>query len=55
MDDFKKDNVELATALDYNSPKVVHLKGRGKIGKMLRRMARRRGKSKLRRELHEQV
>ena len=48
MDDFKKANVDVATALDYNAPKVVHLKDRGKVGKMLRRLARRRGKAKLR-------
>ena len=42
MDYFKRACVDTATALNYNAPKVVHLKNRGKAGKMLRRMARRR-------------
>lgn len=46
MDEFKRQNVKLATAQDYNS-KCVYLRGRSAIGKMLRRYARR----KLRQEL----
>ena len=53
MDEFKRNNVDLATALDYNAKKYVKLKNRGKAGKRVRRIARSRLRGKLRREIHE--
>lgn len=50
MDSFKKVNVSKATSFDYNAPKVVKLKDRGKIGKMLRRYSRRKLKQDLNNE-----
>lgn len=44
IDDFKKENVVLATSLDYNAPQYV-TRSKGD-GKMLRRYARRKIKQK---------
>lgn len=44
MDDFKKENITLATALDYNAPQYVS-RSKG-TGKMIRRYARRKMRQK---------
>jgi len=48
MDDFKKTNVALATAFDYNAY-CVRLRDRAAIAKMLRRYSRRKLKQNLKR------
>ena len=47
MNIFKKENIRLATSLDYNSKCVVRDKGDGRI---LRRYSRRKLKQKLHKE-----
>ena len=41
MDEFKRTNMKLATAQDYNA-KCVRLNDRARVAKMLRRYARRK-------------
>lgn len=47
MDLFKQTNVNKATAMDYNAPRVVTLKDRSKVAKMLSKYARRKLKQEL--------
>lgn len=42
MDAFKKACAEIATAFDHNCPRVCHSRSRGRIGKMIRRIGRRK-------------
>jgi len=55
VDDFKRHNVDLATATEYNAKKYVKLKNRGRVGKRIRKLARSRLKANLRRVTDEQI
>ena len=54
MDLFKKTNVDMATACDYNATRYVFLSDRRKVAKMLRRYARRKLKQEIRQEIAEE-
>lgn len=50
MDLFKKENVKLATAFDFNCPNVVKLRDRKQIHDMINRYSRRKLKQKMNKE-----
>lgn len=51
MDLFKRKNVNLATSLDFNAPRVVTIKNRKAVVKMLSKYSRRKLKDELRKEV----
>lgn len=52
MDLFKKYNVKLATAFDFNCPRIVKLKDRKNIHHMINRYSRRKLKQNIDKEVN---
>ena len=52
MDLFKKYNVKLATAFDFNCPRIVKLKDRKQIHDMINRYSRRKLKQNIDKEVN---
>lgn len=52
MDLFKKENVKLATAFDFNCPRIVKLKDRKNIHRMINRYSRRKLKQNIDKEVN---